>query len=333
MNTKKNKIIFISIILGLVFLAMLLSTSRKEKKSSQIQLPPANPLISSPYSEKLPISSEVEKENFNFPSKLSGITIKSQSLTEEQSKQIASKFDYNYEPEIFNGKIKGKTLIWRNLDNYLSVSLNSGKVEFTQNNPIKIVGERLNEEQILTTASKFLEKNLKEISTNYKIAKVEYLEIPKGEGTIKTVDREKSNIIRVRLDPIKSQLELISLYSSLSTSFLDFLPNGEMFRFEISNIEPSVNTQIEYSIKNFEDFNSTIDSAKLIYFYSDSEEILEFPQLNKIGSIVINKIKLAYLIDNPIADFYKPVFVLEGPAKIGGFPDDTVAHLYMPAFK
>ncbi len=332
LKTKNGKVVLTTFALALIIALFFLRGSRIQKPT-QTLLPPPDPKIVSEYSEKLPLTIDLSGNTPRFPEKLPGVVLKQAPLTETIAKQIAEKLGHAYEPETFTGKIKGKTLIWRNSDSHLFISLDSGLIQFSKNGDITKQPQLLSDQEFLEETNKFIENNLKDLLSKYRPTNISYLNIPKGEGSIKVVQKENANIYRVKLNPVSSQLEFLSIHPGLQASFIDYLPSGDIYRLEISNISIATNTENQYSIKTIEDVEKTIEKAKLIYFDSATEEILESPSLENIRSITVKSIKLAYLIDSPAADFYKPIFILEGPADITRFPKDTVAHLYMPAFK
>lgn len=326
-------IVALSIIASFGILVYIFIPKDTAEDTSQPKTQPT-PNIPYHYQGKIQTTLNVNEKDIDIPSKVSDLRIDPKSLSENESRQIAINFGFNFEPRIINDYHVGKKLFWKDDIQYLSITLSKGTISYGHHTLPSVDKKRLSDRKIMDIAEDFLKEVVPSLAKNFKSHSIKYLTIPTVgiERTIEETDKDNAQYYRVILTPQSSDYQLITIVPGSSLFSVSILPDGSIYKLSITNIETSSNTDIEYEIKSFDEIKSSINDAKLVSVTGAFIPVSEL-STDLVRSVTVNKVTFAYFADKTNINNYSPVFLLEGPIEIIGYPQNLEAQLYIPAIK
>jgi hypothetical protein len=335
----KNKIklfltIFICTIVFIVIIVIIFIQSSKNKQniSNTKNLPRLE--INKEYKDKFTIRLSIKKEDFIFPKKLPLLEIDQNfNLDEDLAKKIASNLGFSDNFNKINDTFDGKTYFWINDQATLFIYFGSKKIRYTSKNNTISVNKQLSKEDIISIAENFItDKNILN-KESFQVGNVKFLkesqEYKGGENSYEETSKENATIYQVSILPKNTDYEIITPNFTDSSSYIQIKPDGSIYSFQITLLNPLKRGLTEYKIKDYEEFKNNIEKAVLIELIGNTYLLSDLPK-NFIQEIEINKIEIAYLMESKKSNYLIPIFKLSGKALINS-PEKAIATLYLPA--
>lgn len=334
MIKKKNIIIifFIGVVIALIY---LLITNRSGEGGVVSKIP--KPKIQYYSTSGIQIESTITESDFNFPSSLPAIETSNKELELNYIQILAQKLGFTGDPNKAEDIVNGSVYYFNSDEYYMVVYPRIRKIKFgTTGSPYdkaaSAQNKQLSDREILAIADKFLFDSLGINKSDLRYNETKYLTADRQTEVFPETNKENSNVFQLNYSTSISKYPVITSNPLHSTSYVQILKDGSLLNAEIfipNNEKLSVE---EYSILSFEDYQNSYSSAILVSIDSTNINLPDFTEDTK-GKISINKISLAYLLDDEISSIYQPIYVLEGTASISDFGDNKKAVLYLPAFK
>lgn len=321
MKNKKTikKIIFAILIVALsvVFLAFQKEKTQRQKNNY------INPKIYYPSDSaeiKTKIELNLQKDNFNFPQKIPYLIKGQIGMTKEDAQKIASNLGFDKNPIEFEDVLEGKILIW-NGENYdLTINLKSSKIRYYFNsNPIEKIeraqNKQLKNEDFVSIAKNFLKEKIGIPEDKIYFTNITFLKPEKDNELFIETNQENSKVFQVNFSQKINNIVVLNIAPTQFLYYVQILKDGEILNSEINLIDKiEKNNSTFIKIKNYEEVLSTIQQSKLISLDGGNINIPDIPT-DYIKSSTIEKIELAYLLDNPKNNTLPPVFILSGKAE------------------
>lgn len=332
----KKKNILIIFIIGVVIALIYLLISNRSGESGVVSKIP-KPKIQYYSTSSIQIESTVTESDFNFPSSLPAIETNSKELETNYIETLAQKLGFSGEPNKAEDVVNGSVYYFNSDDYYMVVYPKIRKIKFgTTGSPYDKAAtaqnKQLSDKEIFAIAEKFLFDNLGIDKNDLRYNETKYLIADRQTEVFPETNKESSNVSQLNYSSSLSQYPVITSNPLHSTSYVQILKDGSLLNAEVFIPSDEKLSVEEYSILTYEDYQSLYSSAILVSIDSTNVNLPDFTEETK-GKISINRISLAYLLDDEINSVYQPIFVLEGTASIPDFGDNKKAVLYLPAFK
>ncbi len=329
MNKNKKKII--TIITIFLILIIWVASSKKEifnKDKSRVGIAP--PKITNYLEKKVDISLDVKNSEFNYPDKLSVLSVQKVSISENEAVEVAKKLNFNEKYSTFKDSRFGNIYLWKNNDSSLIVYPNQSHYLYTKIHNKQKSNTKLSDELIISKCKEFLTNFFSEKESVLEYNKIHYFE-ETDEG-YKETTKGYETVYRVDFSPVYNKLKIIedNPIDAPTTVWINDL--GEISKVEIKRFGKISEPNEQYSIKNFEEVKNSLDKAVLMSI--DQGNII--PQdISKsgIGKVNINKIELNYLRDQYNSDLYQPIFTLKGESFLKYSSKKVEVILYLQAIK
>lgn len=314
----------------------------KTNQSKQEGLPATErfnepPKITNYFADGLPLKLNITKGDFDFPDKLPYLTQDTKTpFTQDEINKISSSLGFNFDPLRVTDIKDGNILIWNSDNQSLLVAPKIRKVKIVPPTSPRIliqnaIDKKLTEDQYKALGDEFLSQRMPLTPENLKFMDFVYLKIENGLELFRKTLKENSEFVQLNYYQNPLEYPLLSLNPQDSQVIIQFLKDGSILNFEATLPTGIVESPNEYPIKSFEEFTSSINKGILV---SLNDGNINLPDIKKseITNININKISLAYLIDEDKGEIIQPVFLLEGNANVSGYAADVSAQFYLPAF-
>ena len=253
-----------------------------------------------------------ENDFASFPKSLAVYKIKKFSQEEILSRLSKMIVDLGFlgTPEEQQRK-EGKYLIWREGENYLKVSLSSGRFSFVGKNPLvqnqtldstkigNLVAEKLNAWGLIT-------------------GKLEIEEIkgfvPVGMELNPVVNLDQATIFNLTFKSSFNDYPLVGIGQArdLLEAKVDNQTNLLNLFFSLHQTDQKVASQ--YSLKSYEEVTSEIKEgqAQIIELITEGGDYKTIPFSEEIREVKISSISIAYYETTEIQEYYQPIFLLKG---------------------
>lgn len=331
MKSNRKQIIIVTAIAIALFVVIGFLTARR-----QMETPPAlpYPVLPNIIEGELSTKHSLQEKDFNFPSKIPSIQYTLANITESKAKKIASDLNYDFEPTTFQGEREGLSYIWSGKYYTLIITPQTSTIKYTYNYPpIEIpLGKVESVESLADISKEFLVgKSLLSEDEIKVFSIVAYAPNPLSQGYKEVDDLDKALFYRVSFTYEVSNYEILTLSPSNPLIMVDILPDGIIFNVEVVKLENIELTNSSYILKTYEDIENSLDQAILVSLINDYISISDLTSAD-IKLLDIDKIELAYLLDNPLTKILQPIFLLEGDVEVVNSSADR-AQLYLPAIK
>lgn len=334
MLNKKRKIIIFIFIIVLVLAFYFIFFEKRETTQKTSSLPTLSIPVHFPY--KLPLSLQVEKESFNFPKNLPLLELqRHSSLSEELIEKVAGNLGFKEKPSSFKDINRGIVKFFNNDKYSLSVYPEERFLKLGQAfNPYDMIknaiNKQLTEEDMEIVARDFLVNDLLLKSGSLKFMGINYLKADRGYEVFQTTNKDEGEIYQLNFSLSDSPFPIYSLNPQQTFIYVQLLKDGSILNCEANLENDYLPSSEEFPLKTFSQVKSSLDQAVLISLYDGN---INLPDLNEkdIEKIIIDKIELVYLMDNPKGKILQPVYLLSGLAQVKGFENEVNAFLYLSA--
>ncbi len=309
---------------------MFVSTRRGE---TPLSVTPPRPSISSSIAGKLPIEILVKKDDFDFPTTLPLLNISKGRLDRNIVLEFSNKLGLGENIEEFEDINEG-IKYYTNSDKYFLVATpKTSMLQFglSSNEFPNVVKKALTDEDVSRIATEFVVKNGFYSRDQIQNSPVKYYRRANvGEG-LEASDRGSAEVFQVGFILKSADYEILSSFSTNSLISVQMLPDGQIYNAEILLVGEPQKGITEYPLKRYDDLAANLNEARLISLYGDYISPSD-TKIQNITSLKVEKIRLAYLLEEGKENFLQPIFLLEGPASIIS-SSVNYATLYMPAYK
>lgn len=323
-------------LISFVFL-IYISTKRSNTNESQKQfiIPPK---VEGAIEEKLKINSQIIKSDFSgFPKSLRYLKqTRMMPFTNKESNQVASNLELNVFPSEINDVKNGKFFIWNSSNYSLFIYPQIRKIKYAPaTNPVdKInnsIDKQLPDQSYISLATSFLSEKFNLDRNLLKFSNFVYLKPNEGFELYNKSNKENSKIVQLNFYYSEAEYPIFTTNAQDSQIYIQYTKDGEVLNCEVSLFSEYKPAEIEYNIKNFDEFNSTLSEAVLVNLKNSN---LNLPDIKPtdISDVQIKGIKLVYLQNNLTDEILQPVFLLDGDLSLKGENSRTEAIFYLPSY-
>lgn len=332
---KKKNLLIIFFIGVFILLAYLVIASRFGGKSTTSNLP--KPKLSQFQTTGITITSEIGESNFDFPSKLPVIESVSSTLPKTTIDNISNNLGFVGEPNSAEDVVSGTVYFYNNSSNFLTVYPNIRKVKYgPASAPYEKVSaaqnKQLNDKEIIAIAEDYLHNKLSINKDSLKFVETKYLLADREAEVFPETTKENSNVFQINFSPAISKYPVLTSNPLHTTSYVQVLKDGSILNSEVFYPTEYKLSPEEYEILSYDDYITRFQTANLVSLDSSNINLSDITDETE-GSIVIESISLAYLLDEDNSSTYQPIFVLTGVASISDYGEGINAVLYLPAYK
>lgn len=332
----KKILIFLIPILILVF--VYLSIKKHPQEETQQTAPFPELSLPSYIKGTYDISFDVKQNELNLPTKLSYLEKEDlKPLTKEESYLIAKNLGFETDPLDITDVKNGEILIWNNETNFLTVTLAERKIKYGPNyNPSEkestFNGNQFSENEMSEYAENFLIDKFGFLLPNITISSYKYLKIEEGLELFQETAKENAQILQLNFNQGTFNYPLITLNPQQTDLYIQLLKDETILNMEIFFVGNITKSQEEFSCKNFDEIVSSANKAEIVSINNGNVNLSDIDN-SQIEKMLINKIAVAYYLENPNDEYFQPVYLLEGSVKIKGFSEEMPVSLYLAAFR
>lgn len=328
MNKKRTLVIILLTILALGVLGVFYFRRPGPAHDGGANFP-SKPTFPNYVKGALSVNSTISKENFNFPDKLPLVLVEpAPALTQEAVLQTADRAGFPNKDFIVAEDVKrGKVYIFKGGSASFTVYARENEILFVSGKEPESSTSPVPERTLISTAESFLKDNLLSEGEGAFYSSINYL-LENGEG-IAPVEKNLANIIKVNFSPIESEIKFVETNPLDSTLSVWLDPFGQVIKAEAKRVSSTHFSPEQVTIKSYEEFNAALKNSVLVSLANGNL----FPgDLNEgaITEISVTEVEIAYYQGDSSANFYQPVFLLKGTARIKGL-EPLPAVLYLPA--
>lgn len=331
---EKKKILYIPLILFALIGIIVFSyfTVQREVEKTKPRPPLPKPIIPDYIKEDLPITLSVTEDEFDFPSKVSLLTITPKPISENEVKKLGSNLNFIGDPKIFKDVREGNKYFWSDKTSFFIVTPKTNTIKYgTGEFPTAVTNKQLSDADIIRTAQEFLTGNSIISKDEVKATTIKFLRVNSLTGGFEETSKEEAAAYQVNFTYQTSEYEILTLSPSEPLIYIQVLPDGSIFYAQVIKLGAVLQTEEKYNLKSYEDIANSLNEAVLVGLLNDYISIPDLT-ISDIKSLDISKISLVYLLDTPATKTLQPVYLLEGEARV---PATSVNYgqLYLPAIK
>ncbi|OGM09574.1 hypothetical protein A2159_00315 [Candidatus Woesebacteria bacterium RBG_13_34_9] len=340
MIKKYPKFILLIILVILIALSLGILNARKQRQKEEKELITETyaptPKIPKEYKGQIDKITKfsVDGLTLKFPGELPLLEVSYKNIALADAKQIASNLKITSEPMQYDDFKDGLKYIWSSENQSLIITPKTSQISYSLGfiEPPKVENKNLENNTLDKIAQNFLSDKIGLSKDKIKLVRIANLVLnPQSNGFSETTDKSKAALFQLNYTYKTSEYEILTLSPSQPLIYVQILTDGNIYSSEITLFDNAKESSQKYLLKEFDDIKRSINEAVLISLLND---YLNISELNKdqIEEITIDKITLAYLLESTKTSNLKPVFLLEGPAKVKNSSANWV-QLYMPALK
>ncbi len=291
------------------------------------------PKINSYYKSGLDVV--FSKASFDLPKSLPVLTVsKPPPIDVVKAKEIALNLGYGFEPRIVNDTLDGTSYVFDDNKSVLYVRSKTNKVEFHNYiDPASInTNKTVDHKELINNALDFLLK-LKILGENEIL--FSFARYYKGSGSsgelVYTKNKDEASFYEFSFSQKLNGLYIIDNARN-SPITVTLLPDGNIYKAEVSILGEVKNSPESYPLKSFEDIKKESNEYTLISV-NESDSFLEGLTKTDLMDINIEGIAPAYYRESVSSEIMQPIYLLEGTAKTIGRADAVNILIYTPALQ
>lgn len=322
--------------MSILFLIYIFTKDNQITKNEKQFIAP--PEVSNGIEAKFVIKSSLTNNDFQtIPTSLKYIKqVKLSPFTDSELSKISENLDFLSLPTEVNDIKNGKFLIWNNPKYSLFIYPQIRKIKYAPStNPIErinnTINKQLEDKEYLELATSFLTNKINLDKNNLKFSNYLYLKPVEGYELYKEVERVDSKIIQVNFYYSEAEYPIYTENAQDTQIYVQFTKDGTVLNSEISLYSEYKKAELEYRLKNFDEFNSKLNEAVLVNIDSSNVNLPDIKS-DLITDIEINKIELVYLQENLTTEILQPVFLLRGILHLKDNINRSDAVFYLPAY-
>lgn len=323
----KNKVIIV--ITFLVVVTLLVITTFK--KSANTISKPTIANIPNLAGKGFSIKSKIDDGEFaKLPTQMSIYSLdKAPEFDKNFIERLKSSFGFKEDPISANDVFKGETIIYKKLDESLTIRPASRELAYLKDTSGTFVNKQLTQQDLESIAKKFLKEKLL-LDHEYYLSFITYYKNAQLHGEKVTEStKSEADLILVNLTPIQSSLKIITLNPESSPIAVWIRPDATVTKVQAKITGSSSEDHNKIDILSFENFNKSLQRA-IIVSAGDGEIHLRDLE-GRIEEVLIDNIELAYLLQSTNSEVLSPIFLLTGQLKFLGSADTVPVVLYLPA--
>ncbi len=320
--------------IGFVIYKINLSKQKEQRTIERFNEPPQIPNY---LGSGLPINLDLTKKDFVFPNKLPYLSQYTKTpFTQDEIQKISSALSFNFDPLTVKDVKNGDIFIWNSDRQSLLVTPKIRKIKTVPPTSPRVlirdaIDKKLKENQYKITADEFLNQKIPFALENLKFSGFTYLKTESGLELFRKTTKEDSQFIQLNYYQSPLDYPLLNLNPQDSQIIIQFLKDGSVLNFEGTFPSSITESQNKYPLKNYEEFVNSIEKSILVSLNDGNINLLDIKK-SDLRDININKVSLAYLIDQENNEIIQPVFLLEGISNVLGHANSVSALFYLPAF-
>lgn len=330
-KTNRGKIIKVVAALSLLSIIYLFFQSRSTQNQQEGR--PQKPNITSFFSGKIPINMEFSQESFKFPRELPIMSLTRKALSRDDIVRFATNLGLTAEMSEFNDVNEGIKYFINTDKNFFVATPKTSLIKFgLSTNEIPVTTNKgITDNEFTRIATDFIVKNNFYTSDQIKTVGIRYFKESLSTEGLEETDRSSAQIFEVDFLFNSSDYDILSETSINKQIFVQILPDGTIFNSEILMIENIKKSVANYPLKSYDELVGSIGEAKLISVSGDYITPSDLSDTS-IQSMVVQNIKIAYLLQSGKDGVLQPVYVLSGTVEI---PESTAnsATLLLPAYR
>jgi hypothetical protein len=292
-------------------------------------------LITIPKIESYPISipldtSQIEKKISSFNKTQEAYQVTQSSFSNEKAIFIGEKFGFLDPPTVFFDNQEGSVYNWSDQENYLSINLRWGSIDYRINPSLKNNSYSFPEfSQVEKISKDFLNKNdfLPPKLISLKINDIYYVN-DSGFGLEKVESSQNANLVKIIFDFEINNKKIIGPSITMgidSSSKITYFNYQTTFR-EITFLD-------NYPLKTKEEIIQILKTKPTVnYLYIPNYYGATQEEFKNINNIVLENIELIYYKYNPLQLYLQPFFLITGKATLKNGTQGEVGS-YLPAIK
>ncbi len=327
----KKRLFFISLAFFGVFIAIIGYIIVKSQSTPTTPFTIKVPNISSPVDVQNKVVLEIDETDFAFPKQAALLKVSPlPPVTTQESQEVAKNLNFTNNPIISKDVDLGELHIYNSNKDSLVIYLDPNIFNYSLNAPLDTVDKQLSDDEIIAISKNFLTDNFLIDPSSIDFVNFNYKKATQVSEGIYTTSKTDADFVQVNFSPIVNDLAIITLDPDSTPYYVWMLSDGTIHATNIKKLGNISETSEVFDLKNFNEVNNSLDSAKLI---SLDQGNVHLPDINSqyIKSITISEIELAYLFPDANSDLLQPIYILRGRASLINPLKEVDAVLYMPA--
>jgi len=310
--------------------------SKKENPTTPEKQFISPPKIENYFGDELKINQNLERKDFDdFPKSLPYLKqLKNSPFTPQEMSTIALSLGFNKTPIEITDVKNGKLYIWNNDEHSLFIYSQIRKIKYAPaTNPVENINnsidKQMTNEDYQKLALIFFSNKLNLNKDRLKFSNYVYLKPEQGLELYKETDKDKAKITQLNFSYSDSEHPIYTTNAQDAQIYIQFTKDGEVLNMEASLFSEYKPSEIEYKIKDYNEFMSTLNKSVLVNINSSNVNLPDIKSKD-FSDILIKEVYLVYLQDSLDSEILQPTFLLKGSLTMNSNRLD--ASFFLPAY-
>ena len=278
----------------------------------------------------LPLKTKINLQDFSFPSRLKTYLGQESQSSSTQAKRIAQELGFSGSAQESEDVLLGVFLTWNSETHYLSISLETSKIDYGKNlglTPVPKQGSLPSPETAKTNLENLLSRLGLKPSFELKWQKEEYL--TEGYNLPSVSGPEQADYLKISANPAVGQYQLVGQDPTRPLISLILDKNKEIVRFQHQVYFSDFQGQETYDLKTKEEIENLLLSEGRIVYFGTYQTSVGPPDLTQAE---FDQINLAYYQSPDKNLLIQPIYLLSGQGILEN-GETTEIITYQPAIK
>lgn len=288
------------------------------------------PKITNYLKNQIPIELSLKESDFKMPQSARPLDNQNTNpITDEQAMLYGKNAGFQNEPIIADDVFDGKTFIWSNEKEALTVYSQSSTIKYSLNTQDRNGASKKPKDELIKISKEFLiSKGLLNSKESSEFSYITFLKNRQPDGFYPTTEND-ADFYQVNFAPISGGKKILTLDPDASPINVWILPDGTITKAIVIRLGHVKEATTSYKLKNYQELVGSLNNATIVSLDNGNAGLVETG--NEVKKITVNQIELVYLIDTPKSKIFQPVYLLKGDATLKDGITTINTMLYLPA--